>query len=120
MRKHRLIECNPEFLETSDAHYLVFACPEGHDNCRHVVPFAPGMDGVSRPSPQNNGAIWQRTGDTFETITLSPSIRRVPRYADRAAALAAGCLEQYLEPPLFCALHIFIRDGGIVFCEDSR
>lgn len=121
MRKTRLVDCNPHFVESSSGKLcaVYFECPEGHDGCKHVIPFTPALDGTACDWA-SGGAIWQRTGDTFENLTLSPSIRRIQRYPDKAAALAAGCLEEYLTDSLFCALHIFIRNGQIEFCGDSK
>jgi len=122
VRKQRLIDCDPQwFNDTAEvSRYLHFECPEGHEGCAHTIPFTPALDGTVLPSPQVNGALWARTGDTFETLTLSPSIKRIPRYTDREAALTAGCLEEHLPPTMFCALHIHIVDGAIVFCDDSK
>lgn len=122
-RKHRLIDCNPHFVEDKDGVIcaVYFECPEGHDDCKHVIPFAPALDGS--PGNWNNGGsgpIWQRTGDTFETLTLSPSILRRQRHANREAAIAAGCLPEYITETMFCALHIFIKNGAIEFCGDSK
>jgi hypothetical protein len=122
-RRHRLVDCDPQWVSESDGREgcgVRFECPEGHANCVHVIPFTPALDGQPHASWQSNGATWQRTGDTFETLTLSPSIRREPVYASREAAIAAGANEKHLEPTHFCALHIFIRDGQIEFCGDSR
>lgn len=119
-RKLRLVDCNPRWL---DAHgipdaggcYVQFDCPEGHRECSHTVPFTPSLLGkkVTHPNP------WERTGDTFETLTLRPSIRRIRRYENRESAIAAGCLPEYLTDSMFCALHVFIVDGKIEFCGDS-
>lgn len=127
-RTTRLVDCYPRWVTgwyAGHARHDVpcgvhFDCPEGHAGCSHVIPFTPALDGVARASWQQNGAIWQRTGDTFETLTLSPSIRRNPTYASRAAALAAGALPEYLNDSHFCAFHGFIQNGQIVFCGDSR
>jgi hypothetical protein len=54
------------------------------------VPFANPLDG----GPQYDAQGWQRTGDTFETLTLSPSIQRL-----------SGC-----------KWHGFIRNGEIITC----
>jgi hypothetical protein len=64
-------------------------CPCG---CEHdlFVPFANPVDGLGPIYP---GRGWQRTGDTFETLTLTPSIQR--------------------EYPARC-WHGFITDGEIV------
>lgn len=125
MRKARLVDCNPQWVvfygkegDSPDAVY--FDCPEPHEDCRRVIPFTPALDGTSRAS-HDGRVVWQRTGgDTFETLTLSPSIRGIPAHANREAAIAAGCLPEYISDSMLCALHIFIRDGAIEFCGDSR
>lgn len=126
-RIHKLVDCNPSFItyDGRDDHApdaLFFDCPEGHEGCRYHVPFSPAMDGAPRPVQQANGACWDRTGDTFETLSLSPSIRGVPQYESREAAAAAcpNVPAEAMHPRMWCALHIFIRDGQIEFCGDSR
>lgn len=99
-RKHRLVDCNPHFFAwgggqgSPDA--LSFDCPEGHTDCKHYIPFTPALDGSdgSETAPR-----WQRTGSELETLTLKPSIRSVSVY---------------------CAMHIFITDGQIIFWSDSH
>ena len=116
-RRTRLIDCNPRWVSGRYAGRdddtpvgVHFDCPEGHEGCDHAIPFTPAVGGGPAASWYTSGAIWQRTGDTFETLTLSPSIRRTP-----ASDAQAG------DPPSFrCACHIFIRDGQIEFCGDSR
>lgn len=139
VRRHRLVDCDPRWIMRIDPGRIEpidsasrwvegayppcgigFACPEGHEDCRHSIPFTPALDGTPAASWYASGAIWQRSGDAFETLTLSPSIRREPVYASREAAIAAGALPEYIEPTHLCALHIFIRDGAIEFCGDSR
>jgi hypothetical protein len=104
-RKHRLIDCNPEWVENyfgaGRVDAIVFNCPEGHSDCKHVIPFSPALDGTTHPMERGRG--WQRTGDTFETLTLSPSI-----------------LCNASRPEAECHLHIVVRDGAIEFCGDSR
>ncbi len=121
-RKHKLVDCNPHFVESNGVQCAVyFECPEGHDDCKHVIPFTPALDGSATSwHGQNGGAMWQRTGDTIETLTLNPSILRRQRYASREAAIAAGCIPQYVTESMTCALHIFIKDGAIEFCGDSK
>jgi hypothetical protein len=80
-----------------------------------IIPFAPALDGSMRSDTR-----WQRVGDTFEVLTLTPSIKRRPTYANREAAVAAGALEQYLQPSMFCAMHVNITNGCIEFHGDSR
>jgi hypothetical protein len=75
---------------------LTFQCPL----CRRQrlgVPFTPALDGG--PTAQAE-LLWQRTGDTFETLTLTPSIdvSRVTRrdgesdasYAERSRPCTQG------------------------------
>lgn len=122
-RKTRLVDCNPRWIagrytgvNDAVARGVHFDCPEGHEGCSHAIPFTPATDGSPSETWQQNGCNWQRTGDTFETLTLSPSIRREPTYASVNAALAAGCLEEHITPSLLCAFHGFIKDGAIEFC----
>lgn len=49
-------------------------CPCGCDSPLYV-PFANPLDGGEREDAHGKG--WQRTGETFETLTLTPSILRV-------------------------------------------
>ena len=124
MRKTKLVDCNPSWVEYYSAagqtDAIMFECPEGHEDhedCKHVIPFTPALDG----SPtERYGAQWQRTGDTFETLSLTPSIARRPRHASREAAIAAGCIAEYVTESMLCAFHGFITNGEITFCGDSR
>lgn len=56
---------------------VTFLCP----HCRDVrlcalfdPPIAPGADLPGMGWPPANMRMWQRTGDTFDTLTLAPSI----------------------------------------------
>lgn len=53
---------------------LGFDCPCGNPDEEHrcYIPFANPLDGG--PAVERG---WQRTGDTFETLTLTPSIQRM-------------------------------------------
>lgn len=100
-RKTRLVDCNPRFAQMGNSgqtRYLVFDCPEGREGCNHAIPFTPSIEGAVQTSPQSNGAQWNRTGDTFETLSLTPSIR------------AMGP----------CFFHGFVTNGAIMFCGDSK
>ena len=68
---------------------LMCNCPCGCDR-QLYVPFANPLDGGS-PIDARQG--WQRTGDTFETLTLTPSILR--------------------KGPETCGWHGFVTDGEI-------
>lgn len=119
-RKTKLVDCNPRWGSDAGANdcWITFDCPEGHAGCAHTIPFTPALDGT--PQPRDGYAQWERTGDTFETLTLSPSIARRPKYADRAAAILAGCIPEYVTESFLCALHIEVINGEIRFSEDSR
>jgi hypothetical protein len=116
-RKHLLIDCNPRWSESRFR--ISFDCPEGHEDCWHNIPFTPSLDG-SVGEPQQNGCLWDRTGDTFETLTLSPSIRRVAQYASREAAIADGCLPEYVTEEFLCACHVSLINGRFEFAGDSK
>jgi len=123
MRKHRLIDCNPHWVvleENGPECGIHFDCPEGHAGCSHTIPFRPTLDGLRNRSWRTDHVQWQRAGDTFETLTLTPSIKRQPQHADREAALKAGCLAEYITEAMFCALHVNIVNGAIEFCGDSK
>lgn len=126
-RRTRLVDCDPRWAhgryygqEDGPVRGIHFDCPEGHADCSHIIPFTPALDGTTAEIWQQSGANWQRTGDTFETLSLSPSIRRMPSYASREAALAAGCIPEYITESMTCAFHGFITNGAITFCGDSR
>lgn len=104
----KLIDLHPEFLgaggtgvsdkDGNPVPYrpgvaVEFDCPCGDvsESHRCCVSFAnPLDDGPPIHTGKNNG--WQRTGETFETLTLDPSIRRI-----------GGC-----------GWHGFIRNGEII------
>ena len=120
-RKHWLVDLNPQWVENfyggGKVDAIRFDCPEGHSECVHVIPFTPSLDGSANA---RDGAQWQRSGETFEALTLTPSIKRNPRHASREAAIAAGCIPEYITDSLLCAFHGFITNGAITFCGDSR
>jgi len=72
---------------------LLFDCPCGCES-QCFVGFANPLDG-GPPHDPRAGAQWQRTGDTFETLTLTPSILRSKEKGG-------------------CGWHGFITNGGIV------
>jgi len=88
----KLTELNPRFIgsggknvfntdgspsELREGVALVFNCPCGKEHEEHnkecVVMFNNPLDG-GKPYP--NHIYWQRTGETFENLTLTPSILR--------------------------------------------
>jgi hypothetical protein len=52
---------------------IIFDCPCGC-RMRSYVDFSNPLDGG--PPFRDDGHSWQRTGETFETLTLYPSIKR--------------------------------------------
>jgi hypothetical protein len=110
MRRTRLVDCNPRWgLVCGDdetrfaTSYLTFECPEGHPNCEHSIPFTPSLEGEHQAVRQLNGAQWERRGETFETLTLTPSIARRP---------VAGHDT--------CAMHVNLTNGAFEFHGDSK
>lgn len=62
------------------------------------IPLANPLDGGPPLEPERSR--WLREGDTFESLTLAPSIRRIPHDGS-------------------CGWHGFIRRGEIETCSDS-
>lgn len=122
-RLTKLSDCNPVFRtwngksdEAFDA--VCFDCPEGHEGCRYEIPFTPALDGTP-----GNQTRWSRTGNTFETLTLSPSIKGVPKYSSKEeclASLAPNIPIDVVHPRMWCSFHGFIKNGLIEFCGDSK
>lgn len=69
---------------------LTFNCPCGCDRLMYVA-FTNPMDG-GQPHINPGEPTWQREGDTFDTLTLSPSILRLEG----------------------CKWHGFIRNGEVL------
>lgn len=130
MRKTKLVDCNPQWVrwdsrepgpEFGPVDAIEFDCPEGHEHCSYTIPFTPALDG-SQPTSVSN-IKWQRSGEAFETFTLTPSIRGIPKYESRDAAIATlgeEAVRAYAHPRMWCAFHGFITNGEITFCGDSR
>jgi hypothetical protein len=117
-RRPRLVDCRPRWVERGGiVRWITFDCPEGHVGCLQTIPFTPALDG-SAFAPGH--AVWQRVNESFETLTLSPSIRRNPRHASREEAIAAGCLPEYVDDSLLCAMHVNLTNGIFEFAGDSR
>lgn len=112
-RIERLVDADPRFLDWSPDRAInphladkpdrcgvlvLFECPI-HDDCHVSVQFRNALDGGGPLQPE--GPSWERTGDTAETLTLSPSIR-------------------VLGGPNGCEWHGFIRAGRFEHCGDSK
>ena len=76
---------------------VLLDCPCGNRDEGHqlYVPFENPLDGG--PGIHREGSVWQRTGDTFDALTLTPSILRMD--------------------PGGCRWHGYITDGAIVHCD---
>lgn len=74
---------------------VIFNCPCGKCNMECCIEFKNPLDGGDCHNPK--GTTWNRVGDTFETLTLTPSILRTP---------AKGG----------CGWHGYITNGEIVTC----
>lgn len=95
----KLTTLHPKWVihgENNQEHGLQFDCPEGHPSCWHTVPFTPDLAGNVAATWQQNGAVWSRVGETFETVSLQPSIRSS------------------------CGFHGYITLGEATFCDDSK
>lgn len=71
----RLTELNPEWYGwhgTGGRIGVSLDCPACKDNKAHrvFVPFANPVEG----KPEQRNHLWTRTGETFETLSLSPSV----------------------------------------------
>ncbi len=87
----RLSDLNPSFYDAHDGRKgigILCDCPCGSCDSLLAIPFDRPLDG----EPPLDSTTWKRTGDTFETLTLAPSVHRL-----------SGC-----------KWHGFIRDGGII------
>ncbi len=93
-------ELNPQYAGKPDRRGvgIIPECPI-HEDCHVGVAFSNALDGGG---PLEAGRpLWQRTGESFETLTLSPSIRVLG---------GAGR----------CEWHGFIKNGAFETCGDSR
>lgn len=61
-RKTKLVDCNPKWVENyyvrDRVDAIMFECPEGHEGCKHVIPFSPDLTGEA--TPRAAGAHWER------------------------------------------------------------
>ena len=71
---------------------LAYTCPCGKCATERYVGFANPLDG----GPPVSRVAWQRTGDTFDTLTLTPSILHTL--------------------PQGCGWHGFITNGEVTSC----
>ncbi len=78
----RLLDLDPRWISVAhgrNGQGVVFFCPKC-GNHRVVVWFANPIDGQAPAPPfpnSKNNHRWQRQGDAFDTLTLTPSIQIV-------------------------------------------
>lgn len=87
----KLSDLNPKFGATNGVRtHIIFDAPgcQHEDKCRIVIPFA----GESL-------CKWQKTGDDFTSLTLSPSI----------------WFNKGQKNPTTCDVHFFVRNGEIIY-----
>ena len=74
----RLTDMEPAWLTTGDGRHgmgVTFNCPHCDGNQSIGVFFANPIDGGPPAPPDvDPSPRWQRTGDTFDTLTITPSI----------------------------------------------
>jgi len=74
---------------------VVLDCPCGKCGDELYVPFSVALDGTARPDGTHPG--WEREGDTFEILTLKPSVLRIQSRGG-------------------CGWHGFISNGEVTTC----
>jgi hypothetical protein len=82
----KITDLAARFMNDSDGNVGVgveMDCPCGSHCCLPLyVPFAVALDG--KPTAHGDRG-WQRSGDTLETLTLTPSVQRLPRAGETCA-----------------------------------
>lgn len=109
----KLTDLNARFLNQPDGPQGVgveIDCPCGKCGFRLFVAFKIALDG--KPT-LGEGNKWERKGDTFETLTLSPSVQRVQVPRKNAEAWKLYPLGTW---PGDCAWHGHIVAGEAVSC----
>ncbi len=76
---------------------MMFDCPCGSCDERSYVSFSNPLDGGDPCLNNPKESSWHRNGDTFETMTLNPSIRSVKEKGG-------------------CGWHGWIRNGVVTSC----
>jgi len=106
-RLERLVDAAPKYVYEAGASAragISFDCPIHGDGCRVAVPFANPPDGPPGAWAASREGGWHRDGDSFEAMTLSPSIH----------------VTGEKHGPDRCEWHGFIRAGRFEHCDDSR
>jgi uncharacterized protein DUF6527 len=103
----KLVELNPKFLasygvegQRTEGMGVDFDCPCGNHSKDHrlYVPFENRI-GPGPLASTTDAKGWKRTGETFEKLTLTPSIQRTEGVADDGIG---------------CRWHGFITNGEVI------
>lgn len=74
----RLADADPRWYSEGNGRRgqgINFLCPNpGHEQCYIGCPFENPIDGGPPIEPVYNGNYWQRTGESFDTLSLTPSL----------------------------------------------
>ena len=102
----RLVDLDASFVSAPDGHRIgvQFRCPACRGE-RLVVPFAAPGGGPPDPTLNVRGVLWRHTGDTLDTLTLTPSV-------DVSHVL--GGVDD--EPRVECRWHGWVQDGEARAC----
>ena len=79
----KLVDLNPQWFEIHGRDTLlagvIYDCPCQLDTCAWGGRVAISFSNPVRGEPANGPGerLWHRTGETFETLTLSPSVHQV-------------------------------------------
>jgi hypothetical protein len=102
----RLVDLDASFVSSNGVRTGVqFLCPACRQT-RIVVPFAKPDGGPPDPSMNMHGVLWRHTGDTLDTLTLSPSVdARHTNFDDDLA-----------NAPVECRWHGWVTSGAAIPC----
>jgi hypothetical protein len=81
---------------------LLFNCPIHSDECFTYVPFTNPLDGG--PPLEQDQLTWARSGETFDTLSISPSIHKLGEKIGEGE----------------CEWHGFVTNGAFITCADSK
>ncbi len=86
---YRLSELNPSYVKHGEYEHLAFDCPKCSKGSQIEIPMPP------------HPRAWSKQGDSFDNLTISPSIDFQHHNGDA--------------PGANCHAHFFIRSGEIVW-----
>ena len=96
-----LVDLDPQWVEENGSKVsIMFECPFHSDCNGDGGPRWIGADFANSIGDATSRRGWSRTGETFETLSLSPSIR--------------------VMNPGVCEWHGYVTDGRVITLGDSR